>query len=92
MKQAHLAIALGMIPVCAILNADNAKAILVYELIEQGSDVRVDQSGSLSGITSAADGIGDSLIGDSISPSSAVITFDGGNISGPAYLISGLAA
>jgi hypothetical protein len=89
LQKSRLPIALGVIPACAILNAGNAKAILVYELIEQGSDVKVEQSGSLSGIASALIGSTGTGIGNEFNPGSALISFDQVGISGDSYLISG---
>ena len=80
LQKARLPIALGVIPACAILNAGNAKAILVYELIEQGSDVRVEKSGSLSGIASAFQWVSGSYGGNGIAPRFTAIRFDDGNL------------
>jgi hypothetical protein len=87
LQESCLPIAVGVIPACAILNAGNAKAILVYELIEQGSDVRVEQSGSLSGlINSTAGGFNSPA---RIRPERAQISFGGGTFSALLYTISG---
>ena len=55
-KKTRLPVALGTISACAILHAGDARAVLVYELIEQGSDVRVQLSGKLTNIASAISG------------------------------------
>lgn len=51
LKKSRLPVALfGAIAASAIVNSGSAKAVLVYELIEQGSDVLVKLSGSMSGL------------------------------------------
>jgi hypothetical protein len=42
MNRLKLSLAIAAIPFWAVFFANSAKAVLVYELIEQGSDVRVE--------------------------------------------------
>jgi hypothetical protein len=53
LSRLKLTLAVAAIPACAVLFAGDATAVLVQELIEQGGDIRVEQSGSLAGISSA---------------------------------------
>ena len=87
MNRLKLSLAIAAIPFWAVFFATSAQAVLVYELIEQGSDVRVEQSGSLSGLIDGGGAI--SSNGDQIRPNLAQISFDGGFFSGRAYTISG---
>jgi hypothetical protein len=89
MYRLKLSLAIAALPVWATFHANSAKAVLIYELIEQGSNVKVEQSGSLSGIASALYGPDGTGIGNVFDPSSALISFDLVGISGDRYLISG---
>lgn len=80
-----ISLAVVAIPACAVFHAGSAKAVLVYELIEQGSDVQVKLSGSLSGLPAAtSSGYGFS----SFQPNYGMISF-GAFGSANSYTISG---
>lgn len=52
--RAGFPIALLAASACTVLNAGNADAVLVFEFIQQGSDVALNVSGSLSGLPSSS--------------------------------------
>lgn len=86
LKKSRLSVALlGAIAAGAIVNAGSAKAVLVYELIEQGGDVQVRLSGSLSGLPAGLSPAGYGFSG--FQPSAGMISF--GSFSGTSYGISG---
>jgi hypothetical protein len=70
LKKSRLPVALfGAIAASAIVNSGSAKAVLVYELIEQGSDVQVKLSGSMSGLPTGATDSGGLNSGSGFQPS-----------------------
>ena len=87
MNRLKLSLGIAAIPFWAVFFANSAQAVLVYELIEQGSDVRVEQSGSLSGLIDG--GGASSSFCDQIRPNGAEISFDGCSFVGRLYTISG---
>jgi len=87
MNRLKLSLAFAAIPFWAVFFANSAQAVLVYELIEQGSDVRVEQSGSLSGLI--YDGDSNGCCDDQIRPYRAEITFSGVQFLGKSFIISG---
>ena len=87
MNRLKLSLGIAAIPFWAVFFANSAQAVLVYELIEQGSDVRVEQSGSLSGLIDTGAAL--SSIVDRIRPISSQISFAGASLDGRAYTISG---
>ena len=87
-KKFLLPFALGAIPAGLIFGASDAKAVLVYEFIQQGSDVRVDVSGSLSGLPSGISGDITSGFGEVYTGTPGVINF-GSIVSGTQYSGSG---
>jgi len=73
---------------CVALSAGEAKAGLVYELLQQGSDIKVNLSGSLSGLSG---GTSQSMTGQFFSPSSGGIYLNDpiGTVNGVKYSITG---
>jgi hypothetical protein len=72
LRKSRLPVALGAFAASAMLNAGNTKAVLIYELIPGGSDVRVSLSGSLSGLPA---GTANSYGFTSFQPNFGVISF-----------------
>lgn len=84
----RLPLAIAAIPACMALQVGDAKALLVYELIEDGSDVRVNISGSLTDLPPIISPADISFGGGFISPSNAIILTDDFN-NGNLYPIDG---
>jgi MYXO-CTERM domain-containing protein len=57
LKRLGFPIALLAASACTVINAGDADALLVFEFIQQGSDVGLNISGSLSGLPSGTSGI-----------------------------------
>jgi hypothetical protein len=89
LKQLRLPILFGLIPAAVILGVGNARAVLVYEFIQQGSDVRVDVSGSLTGLPSGTPNSLDSTFAGQIIPSVPGMIHFGPIASANAYSASG---
>lgn len=86
--RAGFPIALVTASACTAINAGNADAVLVFEFIQQGSDVALNVSGSLSGLPS---GTGDgSSFGQVIRPTSGIIQ-TAQPVSGRKYALSSAA-
>lgn len=89
MNRLKLSLAVAAIPACAVLQAGSAKAVLVYELIQQGSDVQVKLSGSLSGLPSPNPGSFSEGLSAVFEPSLGRINLSNGFSGGVAYSVSG---
>ena len=85
LKRLGFPIALLAASACTVINAGDADALLVFEFIQQGSDVVLNVSGSLTGLPSGTPGSnsGTAIVG----PGLAIIST--GNITGTGYTISG---
>jgi len=85
LKRLGFPIALLAATACTVISAGDADAVLVYELIQQGSDVTLNVSGSLTGLPTGASAsrTGPSLIG----PGLAIIA--SGSFAGTTYTTSG---
>lgn len=83
--RAGFPIALVAASACTVLNAGNADAVLVFEFIQQGSDVGLNVSGSLSGLPSSSPNA--NTFTPAISPGLALIST--GPFLGLAYSVSG---
>ena len=85
LKRRGFLIALLTASACTVINAGNADAVLVFEFIQQGSDVGLNVSGSLSGLPSGT--TSSNGFGTQISPGLALIST--GNFQGQDYSVSG---
>ena len=89
LKRLRLPIALLAASACTVINAGDADALLVFEFIQQGSDVGLNISGSLSGLPSGTLAVNN--FGSVIGPDLAVIS-TGDIASGLRFAVSGPAS
>ncbi|MCP9860140.1 MULTISPECIES: hypothetical protein [unclassified Cyanobium] len=89
LKRLRFPIALLTASACTVINAGDADALLVFEFIQQGSDVGLNIAGSLSGLPSGTNG--STSLGSVIGPDLALVST--GNIaSGLQLAVSGPAS